>query len=68
MIIWGNGIIERYREKHDYVQFILYSFLSLTRMARGAYAVGKKSFKGTGIFSCEVDTVKTRKKKFSESG
>ena len=24
IIIWGNGIIERYREKHNYVQFILY--------------------------------------------
>ena len=24
----GNGIIERYREKHDYVQFIFYSFLN----------------------------------------
>ena len=26
----------------------------------------KKSFKGTGIFSCEVDTVKTRKKRFQD--
>nr|MBL0731494.1 hypothetical protein [Desulfobacterales bacterium] len=26
----------------------------------------KKSFKGTGIFSCEVDTVKTRKKSFQD--
>jgi len=26
----------------------------------------KKSFKGTGIFSCRVDTVKTRKKSFQD--
>jgi len=24
MIIWGNGIIERYLKKYNYVQFILY--------------------------------------------
>ena len=27
MIIWGNGIIERYREKLDYAQIILYPLL-----------------------------------------
>ncbi|RZB35761.1 MAG: hypothetical protein SRB2_02888 [Desulfobacteraceae bacterium Eth-SRB2] len=29
MIIWDNGIIERYLEKLDYAQFILYPFLSI---------------------------------------
>jgi len=28
MIFWDNGIIERYQEKLDYVQFILYPFLN----------------------------------------
>ncbi len=28
MIIWGSGITERYREKHNYSQFILFSLLN----------------------------------------